>query len=226
MSFSLKNVIPWGRSFEEYCAMFDLTNEELKLRILGCGDGPASFNSVLTKRGGSIASIDPLYQFTTADINRKIKDACNEVLKQMEQNKDDYVWDTIKSISQLVEIRMSAMNEFLSDFESGKQQKRYIAGELPHVPFENESFDLALCSHFLFLFSDTFSLEFHYESIKEMCRVANEVRIYPLSTFEGKESPFIEPLRQQFEAQGYKTSIQIVRYEFQRGSNKMLKIKI
>lgn len=52
VGFRLDKVVPWGRSFEEYVAMFNLTKEDLGRRILGCGDGPAGFNAELTKRGG------------------------------------------------------------------------------------------------------------------------------------------------------------------------------
>lgn len=48
MGFALDKVVPWGRSYEEYISMFDLSEADLQLRILGCGDGPAGFNSVLS----------------------------------------------------------------------------------------------------------------------------------------------------------------------------------
>jgi hypothetical protein len=37
----LAEVIPWGRSFDEYRRMFALTDGDLAARVLGCGDGPA-----------------------------------------------------------------------------------------------------------------------------------------------------------------------------------------
>ncbi|MCI5142695.1 MAG: SAM-dependent methyltransferase, partial [Candidatus Electrothrix sp. ATG1] len=43
MTFQLKEIVPWGRSFQEYVAMFALSEDDLGKRILGCGDGPASF---------------------------------------------------------------------------------------------------------------------------------------------------------------------------------------
>lgn len=55
MAFTLKNIVPW-RSFDEYVAMFALTDEDLRKNILGCGDGPADFNAEITKRGGKIVS--------------------------------------------------------------------------------------------------------------------------------------------------------------------------
>jgi hypothetical protein len=45
VAFTLDKVVPWGRSFDEYVRMFDLTPADLGKRILGCGDGPASFGS-------------------------------------------------------------------------------------------------------------------------------------------------------------------------------------
>ena len=35
--FTLDQVVPWGRSFDEYRRMFALSDDELRLRILGCG---------------------------------------------------------------------------------------------------------------------------------------------------------------------------------------------
>ena len=43
--FALDQVVPWGRSFDEYRRMFALTDADLSRVILGCGDGPASFNA-------------------------------------------------------------------------------------------------------------------------------------------------------------------------------------
>ena len=49
--FTLDEVVPWGRSFDEYRRMFALTDRELGLKIVDCGSGPASFNAEATRRG-------------------------------------------------------------------------------------------------------------------------------------------------------------------------------
>ncbi len=54
------------------------------------------------------------------------------------------------------------MRLFLEDFEEGKKQGRYIAGELPELPFDDNSFDLAHVSHLLFLYSEQLSLNFTF----------------------------------------------------------------
>lgn len=64
----LDEVNPWGRSFEEYCAIFALSESELARRILDCGAGPAAFNAELTERGGSVVSCDPIYEYSAEAI--------------------------------------------------------------------------------------------------------------------------------------------------------------
>lgn len=58
--FSLDQVEPWGRSFDEYVRMFALTSEDFARPMLGCGDGPGGFNAEATRRGGRVVSCDPL----------------------------------------------------------------------------------------------------------------------------------------------------------------------
>jgi hypothetical protein len=70
--FTLDAVVPWGRSFEEYRSMFALSEADLRLNILGCADGPASFNAEAMRRGFRVRSCDPLYQFTPAGIRERI----------------------------------------------------------------------------------------------------------------------------------------------------------
>ncbi|MDD5216387.1 MAG: SAM-dependent methyltransferase [Methylococcales bacterium] len=221
MGFSLDKVVPWGRSFEEYVKMFNLSDDDLKRRILGCGDGPASFNASLTRRGGNVVSIDPIYNFDLIQIKNRITETYDVVIEQLRKNKDDYVWDTVPSVEELGRIRMSAMELFVSDYETGKN-KRYIAGELPILPFENEAFDLALSSHFLFLYSEHLSAGFHVLALQEMLRVANEVKVFPIVTLNGAPSPHLNSVIESLENQKLRVEICKVDYEFQRGANQML----
>jgi len=225
MSFTLSQVVPWGRSFDEYVAMFALTEAELKSRILGCGDGPASFNAGLTRRGGRVVSVDPLYRFSQDEIRERIRQTSAEVLEQTRKNAHEFVWTGIRSVEELGRLRGAAMAEFLSDYPAGVAQKRYIDGELPHLPFADGAFDLALCSHLLFLYSEHLSEDFHVASIQELCRVAREARIFPLLELGSKKSRHVEPVRARLTAAGYAVSVRTVPYEFQRGGNQMMSVR-
>ena len=224
MAFNLEKVVPWGRTLEEYAKMFSLTDADLSLSILGCGDGPASFNREMTALGHEVLSIDPLYQFSIEQIRGRIDISFNQVLQQVRENQDEFVWESIASPDELGRLRMGAMQNFLADFERGKEEGRYRVEELPSLPFDDKQFDLALCSHFLFLYSDQLSLDFHRKSIAEMCRVAKEVRIFPLLKLGSVKSRHVERIVKGFKVQGYAVNIEIVDYEFQRGGNEMMKI--
>ena len=225
MGFILEKIVPWGRSYDEYVSMFSLTEADLGLRILGCGDGPAAFNSTLTKRGGNIVSVDPIYAFDTEQIRTRISETYETVMTQTRKNKNDFVWESIPSIEQLGSIRMSAMEVFLVDFATGRHEDRYISGKLPSLPFESGNFDIALSSHFLFLYSAHLSAEFHLEALQEMLRVSREVRVFPLITLDGTPSPHLHFVSEHFARNGFGVEIKRVPYEFQRGGNEMLVIK-
>jgi SAM-dependent methyltransferase len=80
------------------------------------------------------------------------------------------------------------MDHLLRDLPAGLEEGRYREDALPTLPFEDGDFDLALCSHLLFLYSDTLSLEFHVASIRERCRVAGEARVFLLLGAYGEPS--------------------------------------
>lgn len=225
MGFTLDKVVPWGRSYEEYLGMFDLSEIDLRLRILGCGDGPAGFNAKLSERGGNVISFDPIYTFDASQIRNRISETYEIVMEQMRKNQSDYVWDAISSVEDLGRIRMSAMDAFLSDFETGKRKGKYVAGELPLLPFDSDEFDIALSSHFLFLYSAHLSAEFHLRAVLEMLRVAREVRIFPLLTLDGKPSSHLNVVAEYLSSHGFSITFRRVSYEFQRGGNEMLLIE-
>jgi hypothetical protein len=224
MKIKYESVVPWGRTFEEYVDMFSLTETDLDKSILGCGDGPASFNYTMKEKGKELISIDPIYQFTKDEIAKRIDETYQDVIEQTEQNKDKFIWTTIKDVEDLGRIRMSAMEKFLADYDLGKQENRYLYAMLPNLPFENKQFDLALSSHFLFLYTDNLSLEFHIEAIDEMLRVAREVRIFPLLDLNGVRSLYVDEVINKYSEIGYSVNEVIVDYEFQKGGNTMLKI--
>lgn len=223
--FSLEKIVPWGRSYDEYLAMFNLSAADLQGRILGCGDGPAGFNAELTWLGGQIVSVDPIYSLDASQISQRITDTYPSVMAQTRDNQHNFVWKTITSVEELGQVRMSAMELFLADYPAGKNAGRYVAGELPALPFANGSFDIALSSHFLFLYSTHLSAEFHILALQEMLRVAREVRVFPVLTLDAKPSPHLGAVSDYFISHGYSVAAKRVPYEFQRGGNQMLLIQ-
>jgi hypothetical protein len=223
--FTLDHVVPWGRSFDEYRRMFALCDDDLRGRILGCGDGPAGFNAEGTARGSRITSCDPLYRYDADDIRQRIDATHEDIMAETRRNADEFVWTSIASPEELGRTRMAAMNTFLNDYEQGRRKGRYVNAALPHLPFRDASFDLALSSHFLFLYTSQLGEAFHRAAIQEMCRVATEIRIFPLLMLGAIPSPLVARLTDELPEQGVSASIERVPYEFQRGGNEMLRIR-
>jgi hypothetical protein len=108
MSFQPNEIIPWGRSFDEYRRMFALSDDDLAGRILGCGDGPASFNAEATSLGHAIISCDPIYAFSSREIERRVNDCDQDVIAQTRKNRDGFVWDYFRDPDHLGQCRLAA----------------------------------------------------------------------------------------------------------------------
>lgn len=223
--FTLNQVVPWGRSLDEYRAMFALSDADFAGRLLGCGDGPASFNAEATRLHAHVVSCDPIYRWSADEIRGRIDATYTTVLEQTRQNAHEFIWDSIRSVDDLGRVRMTAMDAFLADYPEGAAQGRYVNAELPSLPFADREFDLALCSHFLFLYSAQLGEAFHSQAMLELTRVAREVRVFPLLALGGASSPFVETCAAQLREAGHEVSIERVPYEFQRGGNQMLRVR-
>ncbi|ARN83185.1 class I SAM-dependent methyltransferase [Methylocystis bryophila] len=221
----LSSIIPWGRNFDEYRTMFALSSADLQGRVLGCGDGPASFNAEAAASGFRIISIDPLYVHTAAEIEAQVQATFDAVTSQLRAQKDQYLWERFTDPDSLGEARRTTMRRFLDDYEKGEQNGRYVAASLPQLPFSDGSFDLALSSHLLFLYSEQLPLAAHIAAVRELLRVAREVRIFPLLTLSGELSPHLQPVCAAMRGDGYDVEKRNVDYEFQRGGNVMLRLR-
>jgi hypothetical protein len=215
MPVKLDRIVPWGRSFDEYVRMFALSDQDLDGSILDCAAGPSSFNAEMHARGKKVISIDPLYAFSGQQIRDRVQQVRDTMIDQVREQPSQFVWDYIRSPEHLEEIRIGAMERFLDDFGDGSRD-RYIDASLPEVPAGQ--FDLALCSHFLFLYSDHLDARFHVDAIEAMLSVAREVRIFPVTDLAGRASPHLDEVREHFS-----TRVEPVEYELLRGANQMLR---
>src|SRR5581483_4041603 len=136
----------------------------------------------------------------------------------------DWTWSYHRSPEELIANRRAALEKFLADYAAGLRAGRYLAGELPRLPLAANSFGLAVCSHLLFLYSELLDREFHVQSIRELCRVAAEVRVFPLLTLRREPSGHLAAVRDALAADGWRSEVVPVNYELQRGGNEMLKL--
>lgn len=224
MAFQLSSVVPWGRNMEEYKSMFLLSGEDMKKKIAGFGDGPASFNYEAHFLGYDVTSYDPIYQFNKEELEQRIEEVREIVMHQMSENMDNYIWTQIRDLNQLEQIRMDAMRLFLNDFKAGLSEKRYRYHELPNrLPVEENYYDIGLSSHFLLLYTQL-GYDFHIKAINEMMRVCKEVRIFPVVDLDASHTDMISNVICELK-KTYNAELKETNYQFQKNANKMLLIR-
>jgi hypothetical protein len=218
----------WSRSFEEYRRIFGLTEADLAGLILGCADGPASFNAEATARGHRVISCDPSYAYSANEFERRVEACYDVVISQVKGNLEKYNWGYFRDPDHLGQCRRAAMKKFLADFELGKQAGRYVTASLPELPFEDGQFAVALVSHLLFLYANEFDVDFHVAAFEELLRVAGEVRVFPLFGLDRHRSLHVGPVVDHLERVGFEVEVVPVEFEFQKVAddtgNRMMRV--
>lgn len=169
--YSWSRVIFIGRTFQntKECS---ITSPDIGKKILDCPLGASSFVAeAFNNHNWHVIGYDILYDNDSKTLEEKGRSDINYTMEKLHQVSHLYKWDFYKSIEGLREFRTNSLSEFISDYDDGKRQKRYIKAKLPSLPFENNAFDIVLSSNFLFYYSDRLDYSFHLGSILEFLRV-------------------------------------------------------
>ncbi len=223
MTYPLRNLVPWGRNFDEYTKMFGLTDTELTGRIAGFGDGPASFNAECCQQGGHVTSFDPIYRHPLDKVQVCLCEAKRRMLGEAEKNPFHDIKTATITIDEIEKHHQNATRIFFDDFEEGKKQGRYIGHELPYrIPFQDGTFDLGLSSHFLMLYPKL-GINFHFQAMEEMLRTCHEIRVFPIMNQSGKHTGLTDKVIGHF-CDDYKVRLLEAACHFMNGGNQMLVI--
>ncbi|MEV4312056.1 methyltransferase domain-containing protein [Actinocrispum sp. NPDC049592] len=208
-----------SRSAAEYTAMFDLPDLS-GVPVLDCCAGASSFAA---ESAGEVVACDPGYRNGYASLADEVEAGLRGVEGIIDDHRDDFVWSWYGDRDRRIELRRTAARLFLDDVRDNAN--RYVAGALPCLPFANKSFDVALCSHLLFTWSDVFDEDWHRRALAELVRVARrEVRVFPLVVQgTGAPVPFLPRLLDEL---GPAAEVVKVPFCFQRGADEMLRISI
>ncbi len=225
MSLKLDDIVLIGRTFEEYCMMFNLHPQKLKGKyVIDIGGGVSSFCAEANSMGIHVYSADPVYRLSAKEIKERCDYDLNEVLNQMHALKRLYKWTYFRNIKQLKISREKALDIFMKDYI--RYPERYVYSEFPYSNFRNKQFDISLISHFLFLYEDKMDYDAHRRIIRESLKTCKEeCRIFPLVNLSGRKSRYLTDLYRDSLLPGSDFLISPVKYEFLKGGNEMLVIK-
>lgn len=219
---TLKDFLITGRTFDEYVAFFGLDVGALAgKKILDCPAGVSGFVAEAVQHGIDAHGCDMLYGFSREAIVRQAHASIGRIYEDVRWMAG-HNWQFYGSVAQHRREREDALQRFSEDFPS----PRYRREVLPELTYPDDSFDLLLSSHLLFVYDDRLNLDFHLASIASMLRVAQEVRLFPLVDFKNSRrdepdnhSPLVEAVRQRFDAE-----IIPVGFEFQPGANACMRL--
>jgi ubiquinone/menaquinone biosynthesis C-methylase UbiE len=226
LKLDINRIVFIGRTFEEYIKMFDLSPENLEnMKVLDCAGGACSFTAHANKLGIDSTSCDIAYYHEVVDLEQKGLEDIEHTIEHMEKASGNYVWEYFSSIDALKEERSRALKECVQDMRENPQH--YQAVTLPVLPFENKQFDMTVCAHLLFMYSDRLDYQFHLNSLKELIRVTKgEIRIFPLTDLYGKKYDQLSQLMNDLKEHVRSIEEVKVSYEFQKNANHMLVIKL
>jgi SAM-dependent methyltransferase len=205
--------------------MFDLDEDALGGAVLDCSAGSSSFVAELRERGGDATAVDPAYALSRAELATVANRSLDDGDRIIQRHDDRFLWSWYGTPEHRHRLRSTATERFLRDIL--EHPVRYVAGALPRLPFADRSYDLVLCSHLLFTWSNQFDDVWHLAAITELLRVARrEARIYPLVVQgSGDAVPFFAELVSILDAAGHGVEIRHVPYAFQRGADAMLTVR-
>ncbi|QWU17271.1 hypothetical protein SAMN04487895_104360 [Paenibacillus sophorae] len=220
----LSRIVFIGRTFEEYMAMFGLSEGELNGKtVLDCPGGACAFTARANALGAQAVSADIAYGYAARALKEKGLEDIGHAMDQLEKAQAGFKWDYFASIEELRAHRSRALRECTSDMEV--YPDRYVPAVLPVLPFEDSRFDLTLSAHFLFMYGDRLDYDFHLKSLRELLRVTrNELRIYPLVGLSGERYAQMDDLLNHIREDGCTAEEVQVPYEFQKGTGRMLRI--
>jgi len=190
----LDRVVLLGRTFEEYRRYFLLDPDDLiGMKVLDVAGGVSSFCAEANNRGIKVTAFDPIYSLSLEKIQQRSEPDLESVYRSIGRV-PTYRWGFYKNPDYMRKLRERASAIFFADYNTHRE--RYVAGELPRLPFGDGKFDLTLASYLLFAYQNRFDYKFHRDSILEIMRVTRgEARIYPTVTFEAQASEYIPMMR-------------------------------
>lgn len=221
----MRKLVLWGHHLDEYREMFDLKDKDLQYHILEYGSGVSAFNVEIQTRNPNVVSMDPLFNLDKATLSQTSLQIFNERTQQIIADKEAFDFQRYGDLQALIKYRRQGVQQFFEDYQNGLVEKRYrFLEDDINLPLADFTFDLALSSHYFFAEANDSELEWHIKAIKELARVAKEVRIFPLIDRFGQPSPLLGPVLLALQQANLGAEIRDVAYHLQPAGHALLRV--
>lgn len=220
----MRRIALWGQHLDEYKDMFALTDEDLTKSFLEYNSGVSAFNAEMHQRSQECVSCDPWYKLDRHSLQEKVTTNFQDRQSQLADNLQNLDISRYGSFDDLIKYRQAGVQSFLEDFKAGVSEKRYLAVTEENLPFPNFKFDFALVANNFFADLDYQTVEYHIAKIKELARVAKDVRIFPLVDTGGEPSNLLGPIIMGLYQDNFAVEVTDVNYHLQHRGNAMLRV--
>ena len=219
------DIIVTARPFDEYVAMFNLSDDDLRAGpVLDCPAGASGFAAGARALGADVTAVDPEYVVPHDELVRRARIDTAFGNNYVRETQDTYAWGFFRDADDHLARRMAALDAF--DADRRAHPDRYVTGSLPDLPFADGAFRLAVSSHLLFVYPDHFTYDDHLRCVREFMRVTtHEVRIFPLVDTTTAPWPHLARLTDELGADGVRCEVFRVAYEFIREGDEMLVLR-
>lgn len=220
----MRKPILCGYHLDEYRQMFGLVDVDLNGRLLEYNSGVNAVNAELHARQLSMTSCDPWFALDASALEKKVTADVEQAIRDMKHTLQRYDFRTYGTVDALIEKRRNGIATCLADYDKGRTEKRYLPTQKGLLPFDDDSFDLALSADCFFTGAPDQTVDTHLEQIKALAYVAKEVRIYPLVEKNGQPSLLLGPVLLGLQQGNFAVEIREVDYHLQCGSYAMLRV--
>lgn len=214
----------WIYNLEDYRRIFSLSDGDLKRKILDFPGGVSSFNAEMHALDHQVVSGDASYNLAEEEMIDHAKQILaiheNYLHKKHHQLLSD---DSEANVQKIIKNWRANMEKFIQDYPRGIKEKRYQVMKLPKLHAEDSKFELALCSDLLF-HSQARAGYTPQQLIDELCRIALEVRVFPLLDETGQITPSLGPIMLALNQKNFGVEVREVPYTMRKGGNAMLRI--
>lgn len=219
----LQEVAVTPRPLSAYRDMFALTDVEMLAGpVLDCPSGGSPFGAQMRAMGGEVVSVDPAYA-APAGLSERVLADVEKVVAWQRSAPDRFDWSYLGSPDAMGALWRDAAEAFAADF--APDGIRYVAAQLPDLPFPDDRFALSLSGFLLFVYPDLFDHAAVRAALRELVRVTSgEVRVFPLHGQSGEASPLLAPVMADLARSGVACEIRTARCSYSPlpGGDRML----
>lgn len=224
MSQINEDILPaWIHGLEEYQQIFDLTDADWQKSMLDFPGSISCFNADVHTYAPHVVSADAIYDKSPQDMKVYAEMRLDREKQRLIEQADQLLQKGQAGVEAILSMWSSNKEKFIADYADGKKAGRYQHVLMPELPFERHQFDLALCSDYVFNRSAQNDCQ-PADVIRALCRVAAEVRIFPLFNERGEIADSLGPVMLELQQNHYGIEIREVKFQNLKGGNAMLRV--